>query len=690
MPEPAPAAASPAGTRPDRISDRTLDRTLDRLDAWVPKPAALAFAVRIWVAMMAALYLAFWLQLDSTSSAAVGVAILAQPKRGQAISKAVYRLLGTILGGAVSLLFLALFGQDRVEMLVAFTLWLGLCVFVAQYLQDTRAYGAMLSGYTVAIIAVAHLDTPQNGFDATVARLAAITLAIVVITFINDALASPSTWRSLRPQLAAAHAAVQDFCRAAFAAGDPGVEWAAALIARIAPMRADASAIAGELDDGSFRAAGARSGIAALYAMVAASRAVARARAELAQPSPEAEEALAICRTAVGEWAGETGGGPDMAALAARLRDLVDASLRAGDRPLDEIALLQRALDFVVAATFAADGLHALATGDRPLRDVDLPTHRDFPVALRAAFRVAIAFAITASLFVASGLPQSSFALVQVAATCSLSSVTPDPRKFALGVLMGMPLAALMAGLVLFGLLNGNQGFPLLALAMAPPILLGCLLALNPPTFTVGFISLVFFPALLAPSNPQGYDAGTFFLNAFLVVLAALILFLTVRLVLPVTAAQHRAYALDSARRDLAGALAGEGGDATTRTSLNADRLYQFAGYSSGSGAVRRMALAHAFALAQIEAAAARAHGQMHRLRAADALRGPIERARAALRAGHPGRLEAAARDLVQAASAEPRPSRLCTARAAADLVAAARVIARHRRFLRRLGVAPF
>ena len=76
---------------------------------------------------------------------------------------------------------------------------------------------------------------------------------------------------------------------------------------------------------------------------------------------------------------------------------------------------------------------------------------------------------------------------------------------------------------------------------------------------------------------------------------------------LPITPAQQRAFALDSARRALAEALVGEGGDATTRTSLNADRLFQFASYSSGSGAVRRAALAHAFALARLEAAAARA-----------------------------------------------------------------------------------
>ena len=37
--------------------------------------SAWAFALRIWAAMMVALYAAFWLQLESASSAAVTVAI---------------------------------------------------------------------------------------------------------------------------------------------------------------------------------------------------------------------------------------------------------------------------------------------------------------------------------------------------------------------------------------------------------------------------------------------------------------------------------------------------------------------------------------------------------------------------------------------------------------------------------------
>ncbi|MCJ2119601.1 FUSC family protein [Methylobacterium sp. J-001] len=661
------------------------DRLVGFLDAWVPKPAAWAYALRIWIAMMLALAAAFWLQLDSASSAATCVAILAQPKRGQALSKAVYRLLGTLIGAAVSIVFMAAFGQDRVLLLVSFTVWMGLCVFTAQYLQDTRAYGAMLSGYTVAIIALGQIDEPQGTFDAAVSRVAVIVLGILVITFINDALASPSTWRALLPQLGKAWDDTRAYARETLDKGDLGASRTAALIRTIAPMRADANAIAGELDDGPWRAAGARSCIAALYVLAAAIRAVAAAAACLRMRSPAVEEALRICSRVADDPDPETLERDDE-----RLRDLVDAAIRDGNRPLDEVVVLQRALDVVCAATFAQDGMRAVADGHRPLRDANLPTHRDFPVALRGALRVAIGFAVTAATFVALGLPQASFALVQVAATAALSSVTPDPKKFANGVVIGMSLAATFAGIARFAFLDGVQGFPMLAIVMAPVIFLGCFLSLNQKTFGIGFILIVFFPVLLGPSNPQSYDAQTFLLNGFLVVAAAIILSIVVRVLLPVTPAQQRVYALESAQRALADALVGEGGDATTRTSLNADRLFQFAGYSSGSGAVRRASLSHAFALARLEAAAARAHAELRRLWPVESLRGAIQRARAGLACGDDRALETGARDLIRAASRQDRTVRLSTARAASDLVTAARTIARHRQFLRRLDVALF
>ncbi len=665
-----------AGTRPSPV-----DRALSLMERIVPAPSAWAFALRIWLAMVLALYAAFWLQLSGASSAAVCVAILAQPKRGQALSKALYRFLGTLAGGAISILLIGAFGQDRVLLLVSVATWLGLCVFVAHFLQDTRAYGAMLAGYTVAIVAVAHIDTPQAVFEAAIDRVAAITIGIVAITFINDALASPSTWRTLRKPLSEALSATRAFACETLSQADPGSERAAALIRQIAVMRADASAIGGELDDGARRAAGARSAIAALYAMAAASRAFTAAAAMLGRDSAAVAEARRICLGLTDD------GTPDAEAAAHRLGALVDEAIQGGTSEPLEILAMQRGLDFARAASFAADGLNALSTGCRPKRDVALPTHRDMPVALRGAARVGIAFGATALLLIAAGWPATSFALVQVAATCSLSAIAPDSKAFARGVLIGMPLAALCAGIVLFGVLGGEQGFPLLAIAIAPVIFVACFLSLNPPTFGIGFILLVFFMVLLSPSNPQTYDAQTFLANAFLVTMAACILFVAVRIVLPISRAQRRAFALDSARDSVLDALAGDGGDATTRTSLNSDRLLQFSQWSSGSGAVRAASLDRAFDLARLESAAARAHAQLCRLPDDPALNDAARQAREGLEAADAATLARSVRAFLRHGRSVSAPTRLDIARLVSDLVTAGGIMESQQRLLRRLGI---
>ena len=49
--------------------------------------ASWAFGVRVWLAVVVALYAGFWLELESPASAAITVGILAVPTRGQALEK---------------------------------------------------------------------------------------------------------------------------------------------------------------------------------------------------------------------------------------------------------------------------------------------------------------------------------------------------------------------------------------------------------------------------------------------------------------------------------------------------------------------------------------------------------------------------------------------------------------------------
>ncbi|MCF4127407.1 FUSC family protein [Methylobacterium sp. SyP6R] len=646
-----------------------IDAVLDRIEP--PPVSAWAYALRIWLAMMLALYAGFWLQLESASSAAVTVAILAQPRRGQALSKAAYRFLGTVIGFAVAILFTALFGQDRVELLVAFATWMGCCVFVANYLQGTKAYGAMLSGYTVAIIAINNIDAPQSVFESGIARVAAIMLGIVSITFINDALGAPYVFPDLSAGMGKARDTVRDFVRRAIRDGDPGPEDAADAMRLVAAPRDAIGVVATEFHDGENRAAGARSAVAALFASVAAARSFALAVSRSDDPQDLRARVLA----------GLDGDREALPDLVARL----DALAASGGADPDAVLRHRRAIDILRQDRLAEDGIAALETGCEPLRDMRLPVHRDFPDALRNAARVVITVAISAALFVLSGWPATSAALLQVSAFAALASINPNPVAFATGALWGMPLAAICAGLVEFILLDGGQGFPLLAIAMAPVIVTACLLSLRPATASLGFILLVFFPVVLSPANPQPYNPESYINASVLFCVSGLILFLVIRIVLPTTNAQRRRWSLRAARADVIEALSGEPQEADERVNLDADRVVQFAGWAGTAGAVRRATLQHAFALAALDTAAAGAQSGLNRLAGIPAYDGGVREARSALRRAEAGPLREAGAALLAAAREAPAESRRIATRIVADLATASYVVEGQGRVLRRL-----
>ncbi|MGE7416595.1 FUSC family protein [Methylobacterium tarhaniae] len=646
-----------------------IDAVLDRIEP--PPLSSWAYALRIWLAMMLALYAGFWLELESASSAAVTVAILAQPRRGQALSKAAYRFLGTLIGFAVAILFTALFGQDRVEMLVAFATWMGLCVFVANYLQGTKAYGAMLSGYTVAIIAINNIDAPQSVFESGVARVAAITLGILSITFINDALGAPYVFPELSAGMAKARDAVRDFVRRAVRDGDPGPEDAADAMRLVAAPRDAIGVVGTEFHDGENRAAGARSAVASLFASVAAARSFALAVSRSGDPDDLRAKVLAGLD-------GDRNALPD---LMARL----DALAARGAADPDSVLLHRRAVDLLRQDRLAEDGIAALETGREPWRDMRLPVHRDFPDALRNAARVVITIAISAAFFVLSGWPATSSALLQVSAFAALASINPNPTGFAAGALWGLPLAAACAGIVEFVVLDGGQGFPLLAIAMAPVIVAASLLSLRPSTASLGFILLVFFPVVLAPANPQPYNPESYLNTSVLFCLSGLILFLVIRIVLPTTNAQRRRWSLQAARSDVIEALSGEPQEADERIYLDADRVVQFAGWAGTAGAVRRATLRHAFALAALDTAAAGAQAGLNRLAGIPAYDAAVHEARSALRRADAAALREAGAALLAAARAAPAESRRIATRVVADLAAASYVVEGQARVLRRL-----
>ena len=63
---------------------------------------ALLFGLRLWAAVCLALYVSFWLELDSPSWAGTTAAIVCQPNLGSSLRKGWFRLVGTFAGGVAS------------------------------------------------------------------------------------------------------------------------------------------------------------------------------------------------------------------------------------------------------------------------------------------------------------------------------------------------------------------------------------------------------------------------------------------------------------------------------------------------------------------------------------------------------------------------------------------------------------
>ena len=137
------------------------------------------FSVKTFVAAMLALYIAFRLDLSQPSWSVTTVYVVSQPFAGMVLAKSLYRVLGTLVGAAMSLFLISLLANVPELFCLALAVWIGLGTFVSIYLRDApQAYVGMLSGYSAAIIGLPAALAPDTAFDFAVARCLEIMLGI--------------------------------------------------------------------------------------------------------------------------------------------------------------------------------------------------------------------------------------------------------------------------------------------------------------------------------------------------------------------------------------------------------------------------------------------------------------------------------------------------------------------------------
>lgn len=151
--------------RVERLTRPAFTAIRQKAGASFDRLAAMVFTAKTTAAALIALFVAFTFNLDQPYWALLTVFIFSQPlQSGQVLAKCFYRIIGTLIGAAMALLFVALFAQERVLFLGALALWLGVCAFGSQYARNFAAYSFVLSGYTAAIVGIPGALDANNAF----------------------------------------------------------------------------------------------------------------------------------------------------------------------------------------------------------------------------------------------------------------------------------------------------------------------------------------------------------------------------------------------------------------------------------------------------------------------------------------------------------------------------------------------
>jgi uncharacterized membrane protein YccC len=145
---------------------------------WI-RHAALVFSLKTFAAAMLAFSIALLLDMPRPYWAMASVYIASNQLTGATYSKAVYRILGTLIGAAGTIILVPNLVNAPELLSLGIALWVGICLYLSLIDGTPRSYVFMLAGYTVALLGFPIVSMPQLAFEIVVSRVQEITLGII-------------------------------------------------------------------------------------------------------------------------------------------------------------------------------------------------------------------------------------------------------------------------------------------------------------------------------------------------------------------------------------------------------------------------------------------------------------------------------------------------------------------------------
>jgi uncharacterized membrane protein YccC len=491
------------------------------------------FAAKTTASGLIALLVAFTFDLDQPQWALLSVFIVAQPQSGMVLAKSFYRVVGTLIGAAVALLFVGLFAQERVLFLGALALWIGASTFGSQYAKNFAAYSFVLSGYTAAIVGIPGALDPGNAFYIATARVTEISLGIIATAAISHLVLPSALAASLWQVVDGAHAALGEYAAALCRGRDTAAMRAKLLGQALAIENLRASAI---FEDREIRDRSdyLRRVVAALINFVVAARFASLTLDQLrgtGEPTEaEIDEAIATAGVAVREWrAGAIGAvGLSRGLIRARARlPLIPQLCR--DRSAEDaatirwVAVVGRLREFFAALTAYAEAHETLVSAAPPPASRPIGfTHANDPIgALWTGLRAALAILLVGWFWILVDWEHGPTAAILAAvATARLATMGPAV-PIALGATLIFAVSSIPAFIVVEVLLPLASGFPAFCLVVAPMLFLCAFLMARKETMLIGFMSALLFASAGQFQNEMAYDPVGFVNTCIAAIFAA-------------------------------------------------------------------------------------------------------------------------------------------------------------------------
>ena len=473
-----------------------------------PSPQ-LAYALRLVLAVAIAIYVAYWLELGTPSSAGTTAIIVAGGSRGGIISKSLWRLFGSALGAVAAVALIAGLVQSPVLFIVGMAAWIGLWTFTGSLFRYNRSYAAVLAGYTVAFVAFPALDDPEQVFDLATGRIAVVAIGIVstaLVFLITDI--GPGQ-RPLEGRLAGAIVSVAKLLQAGLKSGDRDAVLMAARDIATALTALDELVEFSAVEDAGFSLykADLRLAVAETWAALVGAQHMVLLIGRLAADGSGADAVLmrALDRVAATPTGEHASGAREV--LRGAIADLRRHSAACGELKL--LAASCQATTLLTQLDGALAGLEALQDGVRRAVPMRLINYANPVTAWRNGVRAFLAVCIAGVFWIVSQWPTGGAALLVLAPNCALLSQTDSAAQGSIDFLKGVTLAVVAAFACTYGVLPAMSGFPLLMVGFLPFIFAGALLTQIPGYTFVGLAYMIFFVTAVAPGNPVHYDLAS-------------------------------------------------------------------------------------------------------------------------------------------------------------------------------------